>query len=73
MRNSGYLNAPRKAAQWLLKQPPGPVLSLGSSSYTSAFLRFYLHAEDPAVSPAFPRLHLARAVNNEALDIVARW
>jgi hypothetical protein len=41
-----YLRTPHLAAQWLLNQPPGPVLAPGSPWYLSA-LRFYIHFEKP--------------------------
>lgn len=41
-----YQKTPHLAAQWLLRQPPGPVLVLGSPWYV-AYLRFYFHFEDP--------------------------
>lgn len=41
-----YHRNPHLAAQWLLHQPPGPILAVGSPWYTP-FLRFYLHFEAP--------------------------
>lgn len=41
-----YQKTPHLAAQWLLKQPSGPVLIVGSPWYVN-YLRFYLHFEAP--------------------------
>ena len=42
-----YFRTPHLAAQWLLQQPPGPVLAPNPPWYLSA-LRFYIHFENPA-------------------------
>lgn len=41
-----YLRAPHAAAQWLLQQPPGPVLS-ASSPWALAAMQFFIHYENP--------------------------
>jgi hypothetical protein len=42
-----YLRTPHTAAQWLLRQPLGPVCSVGCSPWTLAAIRFYIHFENP--------------------------
>jgi hypothetical protein len=96
-----YLRTPHAAAQWLLKQPPGPVLSVDCSLWTLAAIQFYIHYEEPTslleidntprpgiryrylidplatscspTSAALPYLHIDPGINNDAIDITARW
>jgi hypothetical protein len=41
-----YLRTPHRAAQWLVRQPPGPVLVPGAPWYLPA-IQFYIHFEQP--------------------------